>query len=54
VAQSELATLVWRWSSPGCSLAGKYGILNEADIYTKDSEFRAWLIGEKVSNPSRP
>jgi len=26
---------------------GYYGILNESDINTKDSEFRAWLIEER-------
>lgn len=30
---------------------GKFGIINESDIYNKDDEFRAWLIEEKMSNP---
>ena len=30
---------------------GKHGILTEADIYTKDQEFRAWLIEERMINP---
>ena len=30
---------------------GRYGILTEADIYTKADEFNAWLIQEKMLNP---
>ncbi|ORY80289.1 hypothetical protein BCR35DRAFT_304488 [Leucosporidium creatinivorum] len=30
---------------------GKWGILTEADIYTKDTEYRAWLVGERMINP---
>jgi hypothetical protein len=30
---------------------GKYGILTEADIYTKVDEFHAWLVQEKMVNP---
>jgi hypothetical protein len=27
---------------------GKHGIISEPDIYTKDQEFRAWLVGERM------
>ncbi|GAA5908094.1 uncharacterized protein JCM6883_004114 [Sporobolomyces salmoneus] len=30
---------------------GKYGVLSEADIYTKADEFNAWLIQERMLNP---
>lgn len=30
---------------------GKYGLIAENDIYSKDQEFRAWLVGEKMVNP---
>lgn len=30
---------------------GKHGIIAETDIYTKDQEFRAWLVEEKMLNP---
>lgn len=30
---------------------GKHGVLNETDMYTKDSEFRAWIIEERTLNP---
>ncbi|EFP84262.1 hypothetical protein PGT21_037278 [Puccinia graminis f. sp. tritici] len=30
---------------------GKYGIITEADMFTKDQEFRAWLVEEKTLNP---
>ncbi|SCZ91285.1 BZ3500_MvSof-1268-A1-R1_Chr1-2g01308 [Microbotryum saponariae] len=36
-----LATIEW----------GKHGILTETDIYQKDQEFRAWLVGERMLNP---
>ncbi|KAF8515317.1 hypothetical protein BU17DRAFT_76838 [Hysterangium stoloniferum] len=30
---------------------GKYGIINESDIYTKEAEFRSWLVEECKTNP---
>ncbi|WAQ85347.1 hypothetical protein PtA15_5A922 [Puccinia triticina] len=30
---------------------GKYGIITEADMFTKDQEFRAWMVEEKMLNP---
>lgn len=30
---------------------GKHGLIGEQDIYTKDQEFRAWLVSEKMLNP---
>ncbi|MBW0486542.1 hypothetical protein O181_026257 [Austropuccinia psidii MF-1] len=30
---------------------GKYGIISEADMYTKDQEFRAWMVEERMLNP---
>jgi len=30
---------------------GKYGIINETDIYNKEQEFRAWLVEERKINP---
>lgn len=30
---------------------GKFGIISEADMYTKDQEFRAWMVEEKMLNP---
>ncbi|KZV97809.1 hypothetical protein EXIGLDRAFT_729608 [Exidia glandulosa HHB12029] len=30
---------------------GKYGTISEADLYTKDEEFRAWLLEEQKINP---
>ncbi|THG94924.1 hypothetical protein EW026_g6636 [Hermanssonia centrifuga] len=30
---------------------GKYGIINETDLYNKESEFRAWLVEERMINP---
>ncbi|ORX41096.1 hypothetical protein BD324DRAFT_38072 [Kockovaella imperatae] len=30
---------------------GKYGIISDADIGNKDSEFRAWLVEERKINP---
>ncbi|GBE80801.1 predicted protein [Sparassis crispa] len=30
---------------------GKYGIINETDLYTKEQEFRAWLVEERKINP---
>jgi len=29
---------------------GKYGTINESDMYNKEEEFRAWLIEEKMIN----
>ncbi|KAG8905003.1 hypothetical protein FRB99_000876 [Tulasnella sp. 403] len=30
---------------------GKYGIITEADIYTREQEFHTWLIEERQQNP---
>ncbi|KNZ62009.1 uncharacterized protein VP01_1324g4 [Puccinia sorghi] len=30
---------------------GKYGIITEADMFTKDQEFRAWMVEERMLNP---
>ncbi|EIW54299.1 uncharacterized protein TRAVEDRAFT_173503 [Trametes versicolor FP-101664 SS1] len=30
---------------------GKYGIINESDLYNKEQEFRAWLVEERKINP---
>jgi len=30
---------------------GKYGTINETDLYTKEQEFRAWLVEERKINP---
>ncbi|KAI0734068.1 hypothetical protein C8Q72DRAFT_810029 [Fomitopsis betulina] len=30
---------------------GKYGIITESDLYTKEQEFRAWLVEERKINP---
>ncbi|OCF45660.1 tRNA(His) guanylyltransferase [Kwoniella heveanensis CBS 569] len=30
---------------------GQYGIISETDIVSKDSEFRAWLVEERMINP---
>ncbi|KAG8984228.1 hypothetical protein FRB90_005458, partial [Tulasnella sp. 427] len=30
---------------------GKYGTITEADIFTKEQEFHAWLLEEKMVNP---
>ncbi|KAI0800140.1 hypothetical protein C8Q74DRAFT_1191701 [Fomes fomentarius] len=30
---------------------GKYGIINETDLYNKEPEFRAWLVEERKINP---
>ncbi|KAI0664035.1 hypothetical protein C8Q70DRAFT_944775 [Cubamyces menziesii] len=30
---------------------GKYGIINETDLYNKEQEFRAWLVEERKINP---
>ncbi|THH16560.1 hypothetical protein EW146_g4109 [Bondarzewia mesenterica] len=30
---------------------GKHGIITETDIYTKEQEFRAWLVEERMMNP---
>ncbi|CCM03951.1 uncharacterized protein FIBRA_06104 [Fibroporia radiculosa] len=30
---------------------GKYGIISETDLYTKEQEFRAWLVEERKINP---
>ncbi|KAI0686267.1 hypothetical protein BC835DRAFT_1535780 [Cytidiella melzeri] len=30
---------------------GKYGVLNETDLYNKEPEFRAWLVEERMINP---
>ncbi|PCH36635.1 hypothetical protein WOLCODRAFT_140538 [Wolfiporia cocos MD-104 SS10] len=30
---------------------GKYGIINESDLFTKEQEFRAWLVEERKINP---
>ncbi|TFY64316.1 hypothetical protein EVJ58_g2695 [Rhodofomes roseus] len=30
---------------------GKYGIISESDLYTKEQEFRAWLVEERKINP---
>ncbi|KAK4687700.1 hypothetical protein P7C73_g2414, partial [Tremellales sp. Uapishka_1] len=30
---------------------GLYGLISEADIVTKDSEFRTWLVEERTINP---
>ncbi|KAI0740889.1 hypothetical protein C8Q76DRAFT_609092 [Earliella scabrosa] len=30
---------------------GKYGIINETDMYNKEQEFRAWLVEERKINP---
>ncbi|KAI0314579.1 hypothetical protein OF83DRAFT_437027 [Amylostereum chailletii] len=30
---------------------GKYGIITESDMYTKEPEFRAWLVEEQMLNP---
>jgi len=32
---------------------GKYGIISESDIFTKEPEFRAWLVEERKMNPER-
>lgn len=30
---------------------GKYGIINETDLYNKEQEFRSWLVEERKINP---
>ncbi|OBZ69821.1 hypothetical protein A0H81_10204 [Grifola frondosa] len=30
---------------------GKYGLINETDLYNKEQEFRAWLVEERKINP---
>lgn len=30
---------------------GKFGIINDSDLYNKDPEFRAWLLEEQKINP---
>ncbi|KAI5117985.1 hypothetical protein M0805_009202 [Coniferiporia weirii] len=30
---------------------GKYGIINESNLYDKEAEFRTWLVEERVINP---
>ena len=30
---------------------GKYGLISDTDLYTKDAEFRAWLLEEQKVNP---
>ncbi|KAL7277682.1 hypothetical protein ACG7TL_008613 [Trametes sanguinea] len=30
---------------------GKYGLINESDLYNKEQEFRAWLVEERKINP---
>ncbi|KAF9534537.1 hypothetical protein CPB83DRAFT_902433 [Crepidotus variabilis] len=30
---------------------GKYGIISDTDIFTKDQEFRTWLVEERKINP---
>lgn len=30
---------------------GKYGIINETDLFTKEQEFRSWLVEERKINP---
>ncbi|KAI0774880.1 hypothetical protein BD413DRAFT_537342 [Trametes elegans] len=30
---------------------GKYGLINESDMYNKEQEFRAWLVEERKINP---
>ncbi|KAH9851377.1 hypothetical protein C2E23DRAFT_869334 [Lenzites betulinus] len=30
---------------------GKFGIINETDLYNKEQEFRAWLVEERKINP---
>ncbi|EIN06439.1 hypothetical protein PUNSTDRAFT_115014 [Punctularia strigosozonata HHB-11173 SS5] len=30
---------------------GKYGLIHETDMYSKDAEFRAWLVEERMINP---
>jgi hypothetical protein len=32
---------------------GKYGIISESDMFTKEQEFRAWLVEERKMNPER-
>jgi len=32
---------------------GKYGTINESDIFTKEQEFRVWLVEERKMNPER-
>ncbi|KAI9441734.1 hypothetical protein H4582DRAFT_2208165 [Lactarius indigo] len=32
---------------------GKYGIISESDIFSKEAEFRAWLVEERKMNPER-
>jgi len=41
--KKKSATISHQW--------GKYGIINETDIYNKDAEFRAWLVEERMINP---
>ncbi|KAF9817052.1 hypothetical protein IEO21_03634 [Rhodonia placenta] len=30
---------------------GKYGLINDSDLYNKEQEFRAWLVEERKINP---
>ncbi|TFY79919.1 hypothetical protein EWM64_g4093 [Hericium alpestre] len=30
---------------------GKFGIISETDLYSKEQEFRAWLVEERMMNP---
>jgi len=32
---------------------GKYGVISESDMFTKEAEFRAWLVEERKMNPER-
>jgi hypothetical protein len=32
---------------------GKYGIISEVDIFSKEAEFRTWLVEERKMNPEK-
>jgi len=40
-------------ASVAASQWGKYGVISESDIFTKEAEFRTWLVEERKMNPER-